>query len=72
MKRRIGWPVRVHGWFAARRGMPAGRPIDPELPRHMPSRIVLRFNDGSSVILNPKCQAAIEMHRMADRWLTGR
>ena len=37
----------------------------------MPSRIVLRFRDGSSVILNPKCQAAVEMHRMADRWLTG-
>jgi hypothetical protein len=71
MKRRIHWPQAVRGWFSPRRRPPVGAAIDPELPRHMPSRIVLRFHDGSSVILNPKCQAAGEMHRMADRWLKG-
>jgi hypothetical protein len=37
----------------------------------MPSRIVLRFRDGSSVILDPSCQAAADIHRIADRWLAG-
>jgi hypothetical protein len=37
----------------------------------MTSRIVLRFRDGSSVILDPKCQASADIHRIADRWLTG-
>jgi hypothetical protein len=71
MKRRIRWPLTLRGWFEARRRRPVGADIDPELPPHMPSRIVIRFRDGSSVILNPKCQAAIEMHSMADRWLAG-
>jgi hypothetical protein len=38
----------------------------------MPTRIVLRFKDGSSLMLDPASATAVEIHRIADRWLTGR
>ncbi len=72
MKRRIRWPVSLHGWFAARRRTPVRTAAGPARQRLMPSRIVLRFTDGSSLVLDPTSTTAIEIHRIADRWLTGR
>jgi hypothetical protein len=37
----------------------------------MPSRVDLRFRDGSTARLDPGSPIAIEIHQIADRWLTG-
>jgi hypothetical protein len=38
----------------------------------MPPQVMLRFRDGSSVILHPACGAAVEMQGVADRLRNGR
>jgi hypothetical protein len=38
----------------------------------MPYRVVLRFHDGSSQLLDPSSPVALELHALADQWLTGR
>jgi hypothetical protein len=38
----------------------------------MPYRVVLRFGDGSSEVLDPSSPVARELHALADQWLTGR
>lgn len=71
MKRRISWPR----WLGGRRRAPL-RPAStaaapPPPPHPMPYRVLLRFRDGSSEILDPSSAIALEFHALADQWLAG-
>jgi hypothetical protein len=68
MKRRITWLRRLFDRRTTAASLhPPSAGVHP-----MPARVVLRFRDGSSVMLDPQSPAALAMHGMADRWLTGR
>ena len=74
MKRRISWPR----WLSGRRRAPLDpAPLDPAPtaaaphPHPMPYRVLLRFRDGSSEILDPSSAIALEFHALADQWLAG-
>jgi len=72
MKRRISWPR----WLRVRRRAPL-RPASSSAAPHpapnpMPYRVLLRFRDGSSEVLDPNSPLAVEFHALADQWLTGR
>jgi hypothetical protein len=59
------------GWLTARRQHAPRPPQSAVSPRPIPYRVTLRFRDGSSEVLDPSSPVSIELHALADRWLTG-
>jgi hypothetical protein len=59
-------------WLAERRQAVPRPPETSVAPHPMPYRVVLRFRDGSDEVLNPTSTESIELHALADQWLTGR
>ncbi len=68
MKRRSRW-LR---WPRGRQQAAVRAPESLAAPHPMRYRVLLRFRDGSSEVLDPTSPVALELHTLADEWLTGR
>jgi hypothetical protein len=67
MQRRLKWLSWLPRWLKPASHAPVSLPE----PHPMPARVVLRFRDGSSEVLDPRSPEAVQLHILADRWLTG-